>query len=74
MGKYIRNEMIQKRGKDLGKELERRWEGQHSRLAGLAWLVGRAGWAAWAGWAGWTGWEDKSIDFRREGLKFTKMT
>jgi len=33
---------------EMGKELERRWEGQHSRLAGLAWLVG-AGWAAWAG-------------------------
>ena len=42
MGKYIRNEMIQKWGKCLGKE------GQYSRLAGLAWLAG-LGWPDWLG-------------------------
>ncbi len=56
--------MIRERGKDLGKELER-WEGQYSRLAGLAWLVG-LGLLGWAGLAG--------VGLRREGLKFTKST
>ena len=57
-------------GKEVGEEVgkcirnEMSWTG----------LAGWASWLAWAGWAGWTGWEHKSIDFRREGLKFTKIT